>query len=238
MQDAMTVWDSICHSQWFEKSSIVSNVSISCLSPDNYLTDSFPEQKWSFREKSPSVSHQGLFPGNPLYLLMWQKKDLSVYVRTLMATKVMPRQGGTISGEDSFDSLGKQTRQETEKSMSSMDELSWWLALLLTSFHNSKVSQLPQIQQCLELWWLQWKVWFWTCSTWKFNAKSSLLFHSFRVSTSLYWTYPFYILLIYYCLLAWFCVVDLQMLVYYNNTSTSFVCLCILGGSDTCLTSF
>ena len=39
-----------------------------------------------------------------------------------MAIKVMPRQGGTISGEDSFDSLGKQTRQETEKSMSSKDE--------------------------------------------------------------------------------------------------------------------
>jgi guanine nucleotide-binding protein subunit alpha len=26
MQDALTIWDSICHSQWFEKTSIVSNI--------------------------------------------------------------------------------------------------------------------------------------------------------------------------------------------------------------------
>ncbi len=39
-----------------------------------------------------------------------------------MAIKAMPRQGGTISSEDSFDSLGKRTGQGTEKSMSSKDE--------------------------------------------------------------------------------------------------------------------
>jgi guanine nucleotide-binding protein subunit alpha, other len=26
MQDAMTIWDSICHSQWFKQTSIVSDV--------------------------------------------------------------------------------------------------------------------------------------------------------------------------------------------------------------------
>jgi hypothetical protein len=49
MQDAMTIWDSICHSQWFKQTSIVRNPLEFWESSNNilFLADPFPEQERS-----------------------------------------------------------------------------------------------------------------------------------------------------------------------------------------------
>ena len=84
MQDAMTIWDSICHSQWFKQTSIVS-LSLSLVRTINpnplSFQDFIPKQKWFIWTKNPNVRHQELFPcklsfpSSPL----WEDTDTAWY---------------------------------------------------------------------------------------------------------------------------------------------------------------
>ena len=61
MQDAMTIWDSICHSQWFKHTSIVRYLNLPLYHLSNHLLDPISEQERSFRAKNPTFTHQELF---------------------------------------------------------------------------------------------------------------------------------------------------------------------------------
>ena len=60
MQDAMTIWDSICHSQWFKHTSIVRDLRSLVKQLDDHATllDPIPEQERPFRTKDSTFTHQ------------------------------------------------------------------------------------------------------------------------------------------------------------------------------------
>ncbi len=64
MQDAMTIWDSICHSQWFKSTSIVSGISYAhpLAAHADYGQILFLNKDDIFREKIKASHIRNTFP--------------------------------------------------------------------------------------------------------------------------------------------------------------------------------
>lgn len=64
MQDAMTIWDSICHSQWFKSTSIVGHCWVlPVTSAEDLFQDSVLEQGRPFPEENSELWHKDILPG-------------------------------------------------------------------------------------------------------------------------------------------------------------------------------
>jgi len=67
MQDAMTIWDAICHSQWFKQTSIVRHLRVMFfLGHWSTTSDSLPKQIRPLREETSNIGHTELLPRTPL----------------------------------------------------------------------------------------------------------------------------------------------------------------------------
>jgi hypothetical protein len=78
MQDAMTIWDSICHSQWFKSTSIVSRLVVLTLASGRRLTVFkilFLNKNDLFEKKIPNSNIKNFFPVRSSSIQSLRKKN-------------------------------------------------------------------------------------------------------------------------------------------------------------------